>query len=234
MSTESREAGSGTSSDGSQACTQDIEDFLTKFSSLRTHQGFPLIGNALSQLTDLRHNHDRLREETQRLQNAHQQQIKDLEEKDTTLRQKSLKDYTDSVAGINKEKDRLSRENENLQMEIEQRTKATQAAEQLHKTELETADVMKKKMQELEESANSANRKFREMQEKLSEAQQSSKKFDAILQRRDQAESRLKEDAATARKEAEDLNKRNERLQKKLDKLKGYVVSASDVALIDL
>ena len=234
MSSETREAGSGTSGDGSQACTQDVEDFLIKFASLITHPGFPLIGNVLSQARDLRHNNERLLEETQRLQDAHQQQIKDREEKDMAFRQKSLKDYTDAVEGIKKEKDHLSRENENLKMQSEQQIKATQAAEQLHKTQLESADVMRKKMQELEEGANSTNRKLQEIQKKLSDAQQSSKKFDATLQRRDQVESRLKEEAATARKEVEDLNKRNDRLQKQLEKLKGYVVPPSDVALIDL
>ena len=234
MSTESREAGSGTSGDGSQAYTQDIEDFLTKFGSLITHQGFSQIGNVLSQVTDLRHNHDSLVEETQRLRNAHQQEIEDLQEKDMAFRQKSLKDYTDAVEGVNKEKDHLLKQNENLTMQIEQQTKATQAAEQLHKTQVETADIVRKKMQEHEEGANSANRKIQEIQKKLSDAQQSTRKFDAILQQRDQAESRLKEEAATARKEAEDLNKRNDRMQKKLDKLKGYVVSATEVALTDL
>ena len=234
MSTETKETSSGTSGDGSQAWTQDIEDFLTRFSSLVTHQGFSQIGNVLSQVTNLRHNHDSLVEETQRLRIAHQQEIEDLEEKDVAFRQKSLKDYTDAVEGINKEKDHLSRENENLKMQIEQETKATQAAEQLHKTQLETADIIRKKMQEHEEGAKSANRKLQEIQKKLSDAQQSTRKFDAILQRRDQADSRLKEEAATARKEAEDLNKRNDRLQKKLDKVKGYVVSATDIALTDL
>ena len=230
MSTQSEAAGPRTSGDATQTSRQEIEDFLARFSCLVAHQGFSQIGNVLAQVTDLKRSHDSLVEEAQRRENTYKQEISDLEEKDEEFRRKSLKDYMESVEVLNKEKDRLSKDNKDLKTEVERYIKATQVAEKHQKTQLERFDTLSKEMQQYEERANSANQQLQEVRKRLSDAQQSAKKFDDVLKRRDLTESRLKEEEAAARSETQELQKRIDRLQKKLEKIKGYVVPATDVA----
>jgi chromosome segregation ATPase len=234
MSAETQNAVSGPSGDGLHVCADDVEDFLSMFSTLTTHRGFSQISDLLSQVANLRRSSDSLLEETQHLRDAHEEKIEALEQMDLTFRQKSLKDYTEAVERVKKEKDRLTRETQNLKTRLEQQISATQAAEQLHKTQAEAADALRKTIQGHEESTASANQKLQEVQKKLNEAQQAMKKFDDILKRRDQTESKLKEEASSARKEAQDQKKGGDKLQKKLDKIKGYLVPPTVLTLTEL
>ena len=234
MSSQSEVACPGAAGDATQFSRQEIEDFLVKLRCLVDHQGYSQIGNVLAQVTDLERNHNSLMEETQRREDALKQEIVNLEEKDKELRRRSLTDYTESVEGLNTEKSRLSKENKCLKIEIERCIKATEVAEQQLKTQRREAEALGKEMQQHEEIANSAKQQLQEVQRLLSDAQQSAKKFDENLKRRDLTESRLKEKEVAARSETQELQMRNERLQKKFDRIKSYVVPTNDIALTDL
>ncbi len=217
-----------------QFSKHEAEDLLAQLSSLVTHPGHAHIGNVLAQMTDLERKHNSLIEETQHHENELKQKIADLEEMDKESRRKSLQDYTEFAQGLNNEKIRLSKDNQELMIEVKRHIKASEVAEHQLETRRRDVDALRKEMQQHEERADSANQRLQEVKKRLSDAQQSAKQFDETLKQRDLNESKLKEAEAAARSETQDLKKRNERLQKTFDRLKSYMIPASDVASADL
>ncbi len=234
MSSKSDVVGPADPVNAAQDSLPQIEDFLTRLKDVVAHQGFSQIGGVLAQLTELQRKHARLEDHTQQLKDHHRQKISELGERDAEFRRKSLEDYRASVEGLHKDKHELSADKKSLTEQIEQQGEALQVAERRHRSQVKEIEALRKDVLESKECAKAVNRQLQEAQKILSDSQLSTKKADEVLRQRDIAESKLKEETATSLHKAQEEQRRANSLQKKLDKVKEYVVPVTDTEPVAL